>query len=555
MAAIDARHSAPPARTIRECIDAQARARADATFVIDPTIDAPLSFGTLKRGADDIGAQLDKLGIAPAAKVAFLLDNGAWIVQLFLGVMASGHVAVPLNAVAGPTHLRHVLEHSDAEVVLVAPRHRDQLDEILAQVGRDMVVLMVDAEGPRWPDSSAAGNNSPTSSRPPTAADTALLLYTSGSTGLPKGAVLSHGAVLHGARNVAAGHELSAQDRALCVLPVYHINGAMVTVCAPLVSGGSVVMPRHFSASAFWAQVAKYHCTWSSVVPTIVQYLLDRAAQEPFEFGADARLAKFRFGRCASAALPLVVLQQWEKTFCVPIIETLGLTETAGTVATNPMPPGLRKAGSVGPAFGNEIKIIDLAAEASGSESGHSDGDIDGDIHGDIEPSAAQSGGDCPPNTAGEIVIRGDNVLDAYYKDPQTTAAAFVDGWFRTGDLGLLDEDGYLFITGRQKELIIRGGENIAPREIDDALYRHPAVLEAAAVGVPHADYGQEVVACVALRDGFECSAQELQAFCQTAVGKTKAPKTIHFLASLPKGPSGKILRLQLPAIIAELDA
>ncbi len=516
--------------TIRQQIDARAAACAERTFVINPELEKEMTFGQLKIRVDEIGAQLDRLGIAAGAKVAFLLDNGAWVVPLFLGVMASNRVVVPLNAVAGPTQLQHVLDHSDTELVFVAPRYRTKLAQLLALIKRDVTVVVTsDEHGPNWHQSDSSGTSARADvhadkgTPAPAASDTALLLYTSGSTGLPKGALLSHDAVLSGGRNVVNGHNLSDRDRALCVLPVYHINGAMVTVCAPLMSGGSVVIPNRFSASTFWQLVAKYRCTWSSVVPTIINYLLDRADKEPFVFGNDQRLDSFRFARSASAPLPVVVLQQWEQVFRVPMIETLGLTETAGTVATNPMPPVLRKPGSVGLACGNEIKIID------------------------------RNGNHCTANIAGEIVIRGSNLLGQYYKDVETTRAAFADGWLRTGDLGFLDQDDYLFITGRLKELILRGGENIAPREIDDALYKHEAVLEAAAVGIEHRYYGQEVVACVTLREGFNCTEQELKEFCLASIGETKMPKTIYFLEQLPKGASGKILRLQLPDIIASL--
>jgi len=515
--------------TIRKQIDAQSRARGDAVFVIEPESNLELTFAQLRDGAHQLGARFDALNIARQAKVAFLLDNGAWTVRLLLGIMAANRVTVPLNAVAGRTQLQYVLDHSDAELVFVAPRYRDALDELLSGIERDIMVVETPPEdGPQWPgDSVAAATVTVTTA--PAETDTALLLYTSGSTGRPKGALLSHRAIVSGGRNVVAGHALTADDRALCVLPVYHINGAMVTVCAPLCSGGGVVMPRRFSAASFWQLAAQHRCTWSSVVPTIINYLLDRADREPFKFGDDSRLQQFRFGRSASAPLPAAVLREWETVFRVPMIETLGLTETAGTVATNPQPPGPRKVDSVGRACGNDIAVLDAAGK----------------------PSAA--------GVRGEIAIRGRNLLDAYYKNEEATRDAFVSGdgagdWFLTGDLGYLDADGYLFITGRLKELIIRGGENIAPREIDDALYQHPAVLEAAAVGVAHPDYGQEVVACVALRDGFDCSARALMEFCAQSLGAVKSPKAIYFLDELPKGPSGKILRLQLPKVIASLS-
>ena len=337
--------------------------------------------------------------------------------------------------------------------------------------------------------------------------------------------LLSHRAVTNGGRNVMEGHQLKPDDRALCVLPMYHINGAMVTVSAPLYSGSSVVMPRRFSASEFWQLAAEYRCTWSSIVPTIIKYLLDRAAKEPYQFGSDERLAALRFMRSASAPLAAVTLGQWEQVFKLPMIETLGLTETAGTVSSNPLPPAPRKPGSVGLPYGNEIEIVDKQGEP------------------------------CAPLEVGELVIRGSNLLDYYYKNPEATESAFRDGWFLTGDLGMKDEDGYIFLTGRSKELIIRGGENIAPREIDDVLYKHEAILEAAAVGVDDENYGQEVVACVVVREGYSCSEDELKAFCEDGVGAYKAPKIIYFLDDLPKGPSGKILRLQLPALIAKITA
>ncbi|KAA3622254.1 MAG: hypothetical protein DWQ08_13040, partial [Proteobacteria bacterium] len=264
----------------------------------------------------------------------------------------------------------------------------------------------------------------------------------------------------------------------------------------------------------------RYQCTWSSIVPTIIKYLLDRAGREPYDFGGDERLSRFRFARSASAPLAAATLAEWEQVFGVPMIETMGLTETAGTVATNPMPPRPRKPGSVGLAFGNEIRAVDA------------------------------EGRNCPPGAVGALLIRGDNVLDRYYKNEEASASAFTGDWFRTGDLGMLDDDGYLFITGRLKELIIRGGENIAPREIDDVLYRHEAILEAAAVGVDDELYGQEVVAAVALRDGYQCTADELMQFCVESLGSYKAPKTVYFFDELPKGPSGKILRLKLPELI-----
>ncbi len=505
--------------TVRACIEQQADTFSERLFLIAPDSGQSLSFAQLKSAVDELGQQLDLLGLVRGAKVAFLLNNGYWTLRLFLGVMASNRVIVPLNAVAGMVQLRHVLDHSDAEIVFVAPEYRDKLAEAMARIERPIRVIETrEATGPDW-----SGEHKPVDSPVrPKADDTALLLYTSGSTGLPKGAVISHRAVISGGRNVAEGHQLTPDDRAMCVLPVHHINGAMVTVLAPLYSGGSVVMPKRFSATDYWRLIADHQCTWSSIVPTIIKYLLNRAEQEAFIFGNDERLEKFRFARSASAPLAEATLEQWEQTFKVPMLETLGLTETAGTVASNPLPPAVRKPGSVGLACGNEIIIVD------------------------------EQGNECSPQVVGELIVRGRNLLDQYYRNPEATRLSIRQGWFYTGDLGKKDEAGYLFITGRSKELIIRGGENIAPREIDDVLYGHDAILEAAAIGVDDENYGQEVVACVVLRDGYACDEEELRAFCETGLGRHKSPKIIYFFDALPKGPSGKILRLELPDLIAK---
>jgi long-chain acyl-CoA synthetase len=250
------------------------------------------------------------------------------------------------------------------------------------------------------------------------------------------------------------------------------------------------------------------------VVPTIIAYLLN--APEPRAQGLD--IACVKFCRSASAPLPPELHRAFEEKFGIGVIETFGMTETNAPCFTNPLDPARRKIGSPGQAYGNEAKVIDMATGAT-----------------------------LPPGTAGEIMVRGDNLMKCYYKDAETSAKTLKpDGWMHTGDLGYLDDDGYLFVTGRIKELIIKGGENIAPREIDEALLKHPAVLEAAAVGIPDANYGQEIMVCVVLKPGERCSVDELAAFSLRELGKFKAPKVIKLVDDLPKGPSGKVQRLKL---------
>jgi acyl-CoA synthetase (AMP-forming)/AMP-acid ligase II len=317
-------------------------------------------------------------------------------------------------------------------------------------------------------------------------------------------------------------HGLTGEDRALCSLPLYHINGEIVTAVTPLVSAGSVVMPHKFSVSNFWELIAEHGCTWFSVVPTIISYLYSSTSLEY----KNLNLEKLRFGRSASSPLPPSLHKAFEEKFKVPVIETMGLTETAGPVASNPMNPLKKKYGSVGTAIGNRAKVVD------------------------------KKGREAPPYIQGEIMIWGDNVMKGYYKSPDVTAETLEpDGWLHTGDLGYRDEDGFIFLTGRIKELIIKGGENIAPREIDEALYLHPAVLDAAAVGIPDEHYGEEIMCCCVLKPDFECTEEELREHCREHLSAFKTPKVIKLMGELPKGPSGKIQRIRLRDMVNDLTS
>ena len=356
----------------------------------------------------------------------------------------------------------------------------------------------------------------PAFTRPPLAArDPALLMYTSGTTGTPKGALLSHANLVAGARSVSQWHGLGPGDRVLSALPLYHINGQCIATLSTLHSGGAIVLPHRFSVHAWWELVERYQVTWINMVPTIIAYLLNAAAPGP-----GRRYPGVRFGRSASAPLPPEQHQAFELMFGIPVIEAMGMTESASPVFANPQAQVRRKYGSPGVPCGVEAKVVDA------------------------------KGRELPAGEAGEILLRGANVMQRYYKAPELTAQT-IDrgGWLRTGDLGYRDADGYYFITARLKELIIKGGENIAPREIDEALLKHPAVLEAAAVGIPDPEYGQEILACVVLKPGKRCSEAELRAFCLLELGKYKTPKRIRLLEELPKGPSGKVQRLKLASV------
>jgi long-chain acyl-CoA synthetase len=407
------------------------------------------------------------------------------------------------------------MDHSDTKLVFFTEDQRERVETAAGKLGREIVLIPVelDAEEVFPPEEDLSGF----SLQEVDEDDDALLLYTSGTTGVPKGAILSHKNMVSGGLYTMMAHELTPEDRALCSLPLYHINGEVVTAVTPLVSGGSVVMPYKFSTSNFWEYISKYGCSWFSVVPTIISYLTNSTEVK----GKGYDLERLRFGRSASSALPPSLHRAFEEKFGVSIVETMGLTETAAPVFSNPIEPSTRKYGSPGQPVGNVAKIVD------------------------------KQGREVPLCTQGEIMIKGDNVMKGYYKDPEKTAEAFdPDGWLHTGDLGYMDEDGFVFVTGRIKELIIKGGENIAPKEIDEALYKHPCVLDAAAVGIPDEEYGEEIMACVTLKEGMQTDEEAIIQHCLEQLGKFKTPKIVKIMNDLPKGPSGKIQRLKLPEMV-----
>jgi long-chain acyl-CoA synthetase len=453
-------------------------------------------------------------GLNKGDKVSFMMGNGYQTTAIFLGAMYSGLVISPINLQSQLSHLTYVLDHSDTKLVFVTDFQHQRLLEALRDVPREIEVVVINKDAPEiFPQADLSSFELPRL----TEDDPALLLYTSGTTGRPKGAILTHKNMVAGGEYVVMAHELTHEDRGLVSLPLFHINAEIVSVMAPLVCGSSIVMPERFSATDFWPLISRYRCTWFSVVPTIISYLVSGTQIQ----GKNYNLDQVRFGRSASSALPPSLHKQFERKFNISIVETMGLTETAAPVFSNPIDPARRKYGSPGLAVGNEAKIID------------------------------REGNECPRGTIGEILIKGDNIMKEYHKEPEKTAKVLEpDGWFHTEDLGYMDEDGFVFVTGRLKELIIKGGENIAPREIDECFYCHPAVLDAAACGIPDEHYGEEIMVCYTLKPGCSCTEEELREHALKHLGQYKTPKMIVCLDDLPKGPSGKIQRLKLREIV-----
>lgn len=490
--------ASPPSGTVRDWLDA--RAESAGLAAVFPEGEDDLTWASLRNAARRFASALTSKGLKRGESVAVIAPNGRAGLTAFYGAVYGGFRATMINLAAGRDAIAYALEHSEARFAYVDAACCDLFTE-----ANTTGIKPVSLSG----ETAALHDIGPS--------DHALLMYTSGTTGRPKGVVHTNASLLAGGWTTAVAHGLSPKDRGFCVLPIYHINGLCVTVMGSLVSGGSLAMVPRFSATRFWEQASACEITWFSVVPTIISHLLHGSANPDA-----ACRARLRFGRSASSALAVETQSAFEARFDVPIIETMGLTETAAQILSNPLPPATRKIGSPGLMYGCEVDIQDT------------------------------SGASMHRGAEGEIVVRGPNVMLEYLKNPEATDGTFRDGWLRTGDLGRMDDDGFVFVTGRLKELIIKGGENIAPREVDEALYTHPDVVEAAAFARPCARYGERVEAAVRVREGSTLQAHDLMDLCQARLGPFKAPDAVHFLAELPKGPSGKIQRLKLVDLIPE---
>lgn len=469
---------------------------------------APLRYAELRDAVVRLGGQLCALGIGRGDRVALVLPNGPEMAVAFLAV-ASCATAAPLNPEYRRDELGFYLD--DVGAVALVTLESDPTGARKAVPPRARCLSLVgEGAGLELRDGPSAPSR--TSQQAATADDCALVLHTSGTTARPKIVPLLQRHLFASARNVAASLALTPADRCLEVMPLFHIHGLVAGLLAPLVSGGSTVCAPGFDALRFFAWLAEFQPTWYTAVPTMHQLVLRRAGRGGPERGE----LTLRFARSSSAALPVPVLEELERVLGVPVVEAYGMTEAAHQMATNPLPPAPRKPGSVGRASGVEICILDERGER------------------------------LPPFARGEVAIRGASVIEAYENAPAANATSFRDGWFRTGDQGYLDQDDYLFLTGRLKELINRGGEKVSPLEVDEVLLRHPSVAQAVSFAMPHARLGEEVAAAVVLIPEADATERELIDFVSARLARFKVPRRVVLLDDLPKGPTGKVQRVGL---------
>jgi acyl-CoA synthetase (AMP-forming)/AMP-acid ligase II len=482
------------------------------TAVIVPELGIRVTYDSLRRQVLAMANALASVGIGRGDTVAMALPNGLPAIVSFLAASIAG-TAAPLNLAYPYEEFLFFLGDTHARILLCPPVGA----EFARSAAADKKIPVFSVEmSDKGVVHLAAPPAVAVSSSEPKADDIALVLHTSGSTGRPKRVPLRHFNLAVSSANVANTYELSQQDVSLCIMPLFHVHGLIASLMATLLSGGTVVVPTKFNALSFWRTVHEHHVTWYSGVPTMHQLLLARAHHKPVE------AASLRFIRSCSAPLSPGLIHKIEGLFGVPFVEAYGMTEAAHQMTSNPLPPRHRKAGSVGVGAGLRISIMDKDGNHLGT------------------------------NQRGEVAIQGANVFRGYENNPEANARAFVNGWFRTGDEGMLDTDCYLHLTGRIKDIIIRGGENIAPHEVDEILLRHPAVAAAVAFGYVHPTLGEEVAAAVVLHEGHDATELVLIKHCRELLAEYKCPKKIHLVKSIPTTATGKIRRRAVAAALGD---
>lgn len=499
--------------SVTSTIPALVAAHDPASLAILAPDRAPLTYGGLADRVAAAAAVFREAGIAPGDRVAIVMPDSAELATAFLAI-ASAATAAPLNPSYRTEEFDYYLNDLGAKALVVLEGSETPARAAAAARGVAIIELRPSNDAPAGSFEliveRAAG--APVSAADATPSDIALVLHTSGTTSKPKIVPLSHLNLTTSARNIARTLSLTQSDRGLVIMPLFHIHGLIGALLSSIAAGASVYCGGGFNALRFFGWLDESTATWYSAVPSMHQAILGRAERNR-EVMERHRL---RLIRSSSAPMSPVLIGELEQMFGCPVIESYGMTEAAHQMASNPLPPAARKPGSVGIAAGPEVAILDASGKLAA------------------------------PGHPGEIVIRGPNVTGGYENRPEANAEAFRNGWFRTGDLGYLDDEGYLTISGRLKEIINRGGEKISPREVDDIIAEHPAVLQALTFGMPSEKLGEEVAAAVVLREGTAATESELREFVAARLAPFKVPRRIVFLEEIPKGPTGKLQRIGL---------
>jgi acyl-CoA synthetase (AMP-forming)/AMP-acid ligase II len=475
---------------------------------------APLTYAGLRKLMEKTVVDMNAIGIGRNDRVAIVLPNGPEMAAAFVAV-AAGATTAPLNPAYRAEEFRFYLEDLNAKALFVEAGSESPVIGVARDLDVPVYELHVPDGAPAgtFEIAGAAGAGG-TAALPGLAGpdDVALVLHTSGTTSRPKIVPLSQTNICASARHIGAILALGADDRCMNIMPLFHIHGLIAAVLSSLAAGGSTYCTPGFDALRVFRFFTDAAPTWYTAVPTMHQAIVARSGRN--QEAVDA--LDLRFIRSSSSSLPPQVMAELEETFGCPVVESYGMTEAAHQMASNPLPPAARKPGSVGIAAGPDVEIMD------------------------------EGGNILERGRKGEVVIRGPNVTRGYEANDKANAEAFSDGWFRTGDQGVFDDEGYLTITGRLKEIINRGGEKISPREVDEVLLDHPAIGQAVTFALPHDKLGEEVAAAIVLREGAEASESEIRDFAAQRLADFKVPRKIIFLEEIPKGATGKLQRIGL---------
>lgn len=498
----------------------RAAATPKKTFLFSEPDGRRFTYAAFDEAVNRAALMLAAQGIGKGDVVSLLLPNSVEYLIAYFACWKLGAPAGPVNSLLKADEIAYVMSNSEAEAILVHSEFLPTIESIRRGLPNLKAVVQFDDEAVATRDFAAdSAEGSPTGAGLPDIKrnDDAIIIYTSGTTGKPKGCLLTHGNVIANARQISEWLGFTTQDRLWTIMPLFHMNAVSVTTMSALYAGGSTVVSPKFSASRFWQIISDHQITSFGSVATMLSMLL---STYPEGVPDGLKTEQLRFAMCGSAPVPAETLKRFEETFNCLVIEGYGLSESTCRSTFNP-PNQRRRAGSCGIPIGNEMKVVD---------------DNDNEVS---------------DGALGEIVLRGENILKGYYKDEDATATAFRNGWFHTGDIGYRDADGFYYIVDRKSDMIIRGGENIYPREIDEVLYQHPAVAAAATIGVPDPLYGEEVAAFVVLNEGASSTEAELIGFCRERLADYKCPKSVRLVKEIPKGPTGKLLKRELSKISA----
>ncbi|MFQ5455504.1 MAG: class I adenylate-forming enzyme family protein [Nitrospirota bacterium] len=491
--------------TIRELIEKKGEEDPEKTFLFFK--DIKKTYKEIDEITNRVGNRLLNLGIKKGENISVLLPNCPEFIYFFFGIMKAGSVAVPINFNLKDEEVAYILDNSETVALVTCSQFMEMISRIRPRLSDLKHIITIDNREPKDTislDSILDSSPAPLSV-PLIDGDCASIIYTSGTTGKPKGVILTHKNYIFDTVQFVNATQMTKDDRFLCILPLFHVNGQVVTTLSPLYAGASMVLMEKFSPRDFFPTLAEFKATAFSGVPTIYSILLNLPDAEMYN------LSSLRFCVCGAAPMPAEVFKKFEEKFKAYILEGYGLSEGTCVSSVNPL-GRKRKIGSIGiPLPEQEMKIFD-----------ERDRELD-------------------TMDIGEIVVKGDNVMKGYFKNSEATASTLKNGWLYTGDLGYMDDDGYFYIVGRKKEMIIRGGENIYPKEIEELLYRHPEITEASVVGIPDTIWGEEVFAFIIPKEGEEIDEDDIIEYCKRHLADFKCPRKVIFVDTLPKTATGKI--------------